>query len=316
MAEPLIVLTGAAGRLGSAVHRRLLEAGKNVRATDRCHTISPDLPLIKANLFDTKGCHRILQDAKLVVHLAYRREPFGYPNGYPYRTFDDHIRLNRHVFLAACEAGAKRIVFSSSIQVIARQLPGTSADQPPRYLPLNENSPPEPDNWYSLAKLCSEEMLAMLRRRYGIDYAVIRFPYLTNGVPVANPEWYQSRRSEAFSFLTYRDAAELILKVAEADLPGCRTYFPASRTNLLHRPLAEIVRDRYAGIPIRKPVGELESLVDISTIGREVGWEPMDLSQADSVPFVPLVWRLYGRVVRRIPKSVKPFVERMLSVFE
>ena len=129
MSEPLIVLTGAAGRLGAGVHRTLLEAGKNVRATDRVRTVSAGQPLIKANLLNPATRRRILKDANVLVHLAYRREPYGYPNGYPCRTFDDHIHLNRRVFLSACEAGVKKIIFSSSIQVIARQLPLLSASQ-------------------------------------------------------------------------------------------------------------------------------------------------------------------------------------------
>ena len=75
MSQPLIVLTGAAGRLAATVHRTLLEAGKNVRATDRVRTVSPTPPLIKANLFHPATCRRILQDAKVLIPTAYRREP-------------------------------------------------------------------------------------------------------------------------------------------------------------------------------------------------------------------------------------------------
>lgn len=316
MPQPLIVLTGAAGRLGAPVHRTLLEAGKNVRATDRIRTISPTQPLIKANFFDPVTCRQILKDAKVLVHLAYRREPYGYPNGYPHRTFDDHIRLNRGVFLAACEAGVQKIIFSSSIQVVARQLPLLSASQPPPCLPLDENSPPQPDNWYSLAKRCSEEMLAMLRRQYGIDYVILRFPALFNTVPVLHPEWFQNRLSEGHSYLSYRDAANLVLKIVEADLPGGRTYLPASRKNTLGLPVTEIIRDYYAGVPTRKPAAELEGLVDISTLNREIDWEPLELSQPEVEPFMPLVWRFYRRVVKLVPKPMKPFVERILSAFE
>jgi nucleoside-diphosphate-sugar epimerase len=316
MSQPLIVLTGAAGRLGAPVHRTLLEAGQNVRATDRVRTRQHDLPLIKANLLNPSVRRRLLQDAQVLVHLGYRREPYGYPEGYPYRTFDDHVRMNRQIFLSACEAGVKKIIFSSSIQVVARQLPGVSASQPPRYLPLDENSPVEPDNWYSLAKRCTEEMLAMLRRRYGVDYVILRFPVLSNTVPVTHPELYDGRLSEGFSYLSYLDAANLILKVIEADLPGGRTYLPASPHNTLGRPVAEMLRDYYAEIPLRKPASEMESLVDISALKRDIGWEPLGLSQPEVAPYTAMVWRIYRRVNRLVPKPLKPFVERVLSLFE
>jgi nucleoside-diphosphate-sugar epimerase len=252
----------------------------------------------------------------VLVHLAYRREPYGYPNSYPCRTFDDHIQLNRRIFLAACEAGVKKIIFSSSIQVVAKQLPLTTASQLPRYLPLDENSPPEPDNWYSLAKLCSEEMLAMLRRQYGIDYTILRFPALFHTVPVPEPELHQDRLSEGLSYLSYRDAANLVLAVIEADLPGGRTYLPASRKSTLGRPAREILEGRYAGVPLQKPIAEIESLVDISTLQRDIDWEPLELSQPEVKPFMPLIWRAYGRFFNLVPNSLRPFVERMISKFE
>jgi nucleoside-diphosphate-sugar epimerase len=316
MSQPLIVLTGASGRLGAGVHRALLDAGMNVRATDRFRIDPAGPPLIKANLLHPPTCRRMMEGAQVLIHLAYRREPFGYPNGYPHTTFDDHIRLNRHVFQAACEAGVKKIIFSSTVQVIARQSPGLSGDNPPHYLPLDENSPPEPDNWYGLVKLCSEQMLGTFRRTHGIDYVILRFPALVNTVPVPPGEWYKTRRSEAFSYLSYLDAAALIRKVVETDLPGARTYFPASRKNLLGLSPAEVIRQYYPGIPLRKPPSEMESLVDISTVTRDLGWEPRDLSQPDGKPFMPLVWRIYLRTVKLVPKSLRPAVERALVAFE
>jgi nucleoside-diphosphate-sugar epimerase len=299
MSQPLIVLTGAAGGLGTTVHRALLEAGKNVRATDRVLPVSPTQNLVRADLLYSRACRRILQDAKVLVHLAYRQEPRENPDRYPPRNFDEHIRLNRQVFLSACEAGVKKIIFSSSIQVIASHLPWPCPGRLPDYLPLDENSPPQPDNWYSLAKRCSEEMLGMLHRQYGVDCVSLRFPALVHTVPIAHPEWHQGQPSQGFGYLSQRDAASLILKLIDADLPGCRIYVPASRKNLLGSPLPEIIRDHYAGIPLRKPAAELESLVDISTLSRDTGWEPLELSQPEVPPSAPPIRRFYQRIAKR-----------------
>jgi UDP-glucose 4-epimerase len=273
--------------------------------------------VIKANLLRPATCQRSFRGAKILIHLAYRREPYGYPDGYPPRTFDDHIRLNRHVFLEACKAGVRNIIFSSTIQVIAQQRPNGNAVLPPPYLPLDENSPAQPDNWYSLAKWCSEQMLAMLRRQYGIDYTIVRFPGLFSTVPIPHPERHASRRSEAFSYLTFRDAADVLVKTVDADLPGAHIYFPASRNNTQGRPLAEMLSEHLADVPLRKPAAELESFVDVSTLKREIGWEPMDLKlPPDPEPYIAPVWRLYKRFAERVPKSMRPAVERFLSAFE
>lgn len=316
MSRPTIVLTGAGGRLGVPVHRTLLEARKEVRAVDWVRTPLSDPSVVRVNLYRPRDCRRLFQGAHVLIHLAYRREPLGYPNGYSFRTFDDHMRLNRQVFLAACEAGIKKIIFASSIQVVARQLPVLTAIQPPRYLPLDENSPPEPDNWYSLVKRNSEEMLAMLHQQFGIDYVALRFPSLCNLAPPPHIDYHNGRLSEAFSYLSHLDAAKLILKLVEIDLPGGRIYLPASRRNTLGLPAAEIIRKHYAGIPLRKPVDEIESLVDISAITRETGWEPLELSQPEAGIYTPLAWRIFRRIERFIPRPLKPFLERLFSLFE
>jgi nucleoside-diphosphate-sugar epimerase len=306
MPEPLIIVTGAAGGVGSIVHRTLLEAGKNTRATDWARPVSTSQPLIWANLEKPRDCRRILQDVKVLVHLAYERHPDEFAKGYTHQTFDRHIRMNRQVFLEACKAGVKKIIFSSSVQVVARQRPNVSANQPPRSLPLNENSLPEPDNWYSLTKYCSEEMLAMLRREYEIDYVVLRFPMLIHSVPIPHPEHLQSRLSEAFSYLTMRDAADLILRVIDADLRGARTYLPASQKNTQGLPIQEILRKYYAGVALQKPVDEMESLVDLSSLTRDTGWEPRDLSQQEVETALPSPQGLRARILRWLPTSSVP----------
>jgi nucleoside-diphosphate-sugar epimerase len=219
--------------------------------------------------------------------------------------------MNRHLFEAACKAGVKKIIFSSSIGVIARRLPLTSASQLPRTLPLDENTPPEPDNWYGLAKLCSEEMLAMFRRQYGIDYVNLRFPALVNTVPIPNYEAYKNRLCEGLSYLSIRDAADLILKVIDADVPGGRTYLPASRKNTQGLPVADLIRDRFAGVPLRKPAEEMECLVDISTLKHEIGWESQELSQPEVETRLPLSWRLRKLLLNPVPESLKLFLKRL-----
>ncbi len=324
--DQLVVLTGAAGRLGPATHQALLDAGLKVRAVDWVGTSSSTLPVLKANLFHPATCRKMLQGATTLVHLAYRREPYGYANGYPARTFDDHIRLNRIAFQTACEVGIRRIIFSSSIQVIAPQLPKLSATQLPVYLPLDDQLPPLPDNWYALAKRCSEEMLGMLHRIHGIDTTVFRFPALVHGAPVINPWWFEPRTSEGMSYLTYLDAANVLAKAAQSRIPGQRTYLPASRRNGTGKPVEQLIRESFPGVPLRKPVSEMEGLVDISRVVSELGWEPLELSRpeapADKLPPRERIrvalkmltpYRLRKLVLKPFPAELKTKVKNRLK---
>lgn len=302
-AQPLIVLTGAAGRLGIATHRALLDAGKKVLAIDRNRHATIAGPFVAADLSKPEHLHRILRGAGILIHLAYHRFPFEFPHGYPGRTFDEHILLNRRVFQAACEAGVKKIIFSSSIQVVARQNPDLGANVPPRYLPLDEHSPAEPDNWYSLAKRCSEEMLATLHRMYGVDCVILRFPSLIHRGPAPGEILFKERRSEGSSYLTYRDAAEALLKAVDADLPGCRTYLPASRNNGHGRPASELITEFYRDVPLKRPPGTIDSLVDSSAMTRETGWEPRDLEYPE--PRDPATG------FRHFPGWIRPWLSRI-----
>jgi nucleoside-diphosphate-sugar epimerase len=316
MAQPLIVLTGASGRIGSNVHRILLEAGKNVRAVDKARASTSAQPVVRADLLDPNACREIVQSAEVLIHLAYNDMVNQVTNN-PGKGFDENVGLNRQLFEAASDAGVKKIIFASSIQVIAKQLESRTAASLPHYLPLDEHSPTEPDNWYALSKLSSEKMLTMLHQRQGIDIIIVRFPPLFHSVPILNPVWFQNRLSEGFSYLSYRDAADLILKLVDAELPGCRVYLPASRKNALGRPAMEMIRDYFPGVPLKKPLTEMGGLVDISTLTRETGWEPGELSepepQSPREPGPLWHWRLRKAVLKLVPASAKTFVKRILS---
>ena len=63
-------------------------------------------------------------------------------------------------------------------------------------------------------------------------------------------------------------------KVVGADLPGFRVYFAASTANTQFQPAAEVIRRHFADVPLRKPLDQIASLVDISVIEQETGWTP------------------------------------------
>jgi nucleoside-diphosphate-sugar epimerase len=65
----------------------------------------------------------------------------------------------RNVLDAACAAGRRRVVFSSTIAVYGRGLPQ----------PIDETMPTEPDGWYGLTKVMAERMGTLYLRRHGLD---------------------------------------------------------------------------------------------------------------------------------------------------
>jgi len=70
-----------------------------------------------------------------------------------------------NILNAMSEAGCKRIVFSSSAAVFGE----------PKYLPIDEKHPTEPESYYGFTKLEIERFLAWYDRLRGIRYSVLRY---------------------------------------------------------------------------------------------------------------------------------------------
>jgi len=70
-----------------------------------------------------------------------------------------------HILNAACEAGIKNIVFSSSAAVFGD----------PVYVPIDENHPTAPINYYGFTKLEIERILGWYDRLKGLKYGALRY---------------------------------------------------------------------------------------------------------------------------------------------
>jgi nucleoside-diphosphate-sugar epimerase len=197
-----------------------------------------------------------------------------------------------NVFQAARELGVRKVVFISSIQVIGGdrhyfEEPGKTPPSMLKYLPIDGDTPPNPRNPYSLSKLAGEKLCEFYLAPAGIEATAVRLPW------TSHPDWwgYMKRRrsdkvrdhtliDECLAYLHAEDAGRLMLAILRATLPGFRVYQPAAKSLMFGISVAEAVERFYQGVELRKPVSEMTSLVDLSQITRETGWEPQfDASQ-------------------------------------
>lgn len=268
-----VTITGAAGKLGAIVTRALVEADFVVRATDKNRPGDFPVRVEIADLLDRKACCRLVEGADAVVHLG-NHSSMIHDIG-PQELFCENAAMNMNVFQAARDAGVKKIVFSSSVQAFS----GKDGDNElssciPPYLPLDGGAPPNPGNPYALSKQVAEVMLAYFARHGQMDCVALRLPLMPN------PHWLEhvkggiNNPETGFAFLHIVDATELIVACLNASLPGFRIYFPASTGNALGKPAMEVIREHYPNVPLRRPIEQIESLVDISRIQAETGWSP------------------------------------------
>lgn len=280
-----VLITGASGRVGSAVARHLHSNGFELRLTDR--KIRKDLPvrLEVTNLLDRDGVYRVLDGCDAVIHMGnhptYREEADAQ------QIYAENCAMNVNVFQAARELGLKKVVFVSSIQVINGDRKYRDKQPiPPSflpYLPLDSDTPANARNPYSLSKLAGEQYLAGFVAPAGVQTVAVRLPW------TCSAEWWgwfhhhnwapkkvrdHHLADEAFAYLHADDASELFAAVLRTDLPGHRVYLPAAKNIMVDVPLPELYDKFFANVPLRKPLAELTGFVDTSKITADTGWTP------------------------------------------
>ncbi len=125
------LVTGGTGFVGSAIVRRLLDAGHEVRAlarvgSDRANLEGLPIEIVTGDLLDPASLARACKGCTAVFHAAadYR---LWTPN--PAEIYEANVAGTRNLMLAAAESGASRIVYTSSVATLGSNASGTPADE-------------------------------------------------------------------------------------------------------------------------------------------------------------------------------------------
>lgn len=280
-----ILVTGAAGRLGSVVCHHLHRAGHEVVATDKVRETLLPMPVHVADLTEHEAVHPLVKGIEAIAHLG------NIPNAFSAdarTTYAVNSTINLNVFHAAVEAGVRRIVFASSVQVVSgRRTVNDAARSVLPHLPFDGGLPPCPGSTYGLSKQAGEEALAYHARWNELRAVALRFPWLidrerlesilarSNATEPSERMRNHLRVDEGFSFLLFADAAALIEAALTRAAPGYRCFMPADRHNQLHGlSPGEIARRYFAGVPHRKDLDEIGGLFDLAEIKEALGWSP------------------------------------------
>lgn len=158
MSKPLdcIVLTGAAGRLGSALRPQLADLCKELRLVDSMDIsdVGPNETAFKADLNDAQALNVALQGCNAVVHFA------GYPREADWNTLlAANITGVIQLWETAYAAGASRIIYASSNHAVGMY------DRNDR---LTENVSPRPDSRYGVTKVFMESLAALYAVKHGM----------------------------------------------------------------------------------------------------------------------------------------------------
>ena len=276
-----VVVTGAAGLLGSQAVVALARAGHEVRATDRKYRGDLGVRLAPLDLLDEHALYPLLEGADALVHLGNHPNRFSGPS--PQRLLAENVAMCANAFYAALDCGVRRIVFSSSIQVMLRSALVPVEPHTLPYLPLDGEAPPDPgDNPYALGKQFAEEMLRLATTLHA-DLAVsaLRYPMLVGPQFLRRFEPFGGKVTsrmlhlgEATAHLFYEDAAELVVHAVERQRPGYHQYLPAQTFNVTNVAVAELVERFYPNVRRARSLDAIERLIDLSALERDLGWQP------------------------------------------
>jgi nucleoside-diphosphate-sugar epimerase len=291
----LVLVTGAAGFIGSHLVDALIARGARVRALDNLATgfrenlahLNGRIEFVESDIRDAAACREACDGSAVVFHqAALGSVPRSMKD--PSTSIAVNVSGTANVFAAARDAGARRVVYASSSSVY-----GDSAR-----LPKREGEEGRPLSPYALSKAVDEQLAANFARCYGMELVGLRYfnvygprqdpdgPYaaviprffkacLTGEAPVIYGDGSQSR-----DFTYVSDAVEANLLAAGAPASACgRAYNVGGGRSTSVSELARAVREVTGSGPeprheAPRPGDVLHSAADLSLSERELGYRP------------------------------------------
>lgn len=207
----VVLVTGAAGYIGSVLRPRLAGTGRTLRLLDiapiTAAAAEANEELIQASVTDMEALTQVCDGVDVIIHLA------GQVGEAPWdRIAALNIDGTYCVFEAARRAGVSRVVFASSNHAVGFT--------PAATFPAADYAYPAPDSYYGVSKVTGEALSALYHYRYGLDTVCIRILTCRE-----RPETIR----HLSTWLSPDDAGRLFEAALTAPKPGFRVIYGVSR---------------------------------------------------------------------------------------
>ena len=271
----MIVVTGAAGRLGRRVVQLLVDQDKEVLATDQL--VADDLPaeFVRCDLGDAKAVEGILKDAEAVVHMGAIPGPLRED---PRVIFENNVASTFNVMMSAAELGLRRLVFSSSAFGMGWAHDGAAFV--PLYLPLDEDHPMMPFEPYGLSKQVGEDIGRMIARNSSTTVVSLRFtnvalPEVQAEFPWPAPTPENPLTLVMWAYADARDVAEAHVLALDAEIEEYEAFMIAQPSSRFKEPTIELVKNNFGErVEIREGLSGAASVISTEKAQRQLGWRP------------------------------------------
>jgi uronate dehydrogenase len=202
-----ILITGAAGSLGSHLRRGLVPLAGRLRLADirDLGEAAPHEELVQCDLSDKAAAMAAVRGCDAVVHFA------GHPRE---QTFEeiiaDTLPASYHIFEGARRHGCRRVVYASSIHAVGfypvESVPDTRVMQ-------------RPDTFYGLTKTFTENLASFYWDKFGLESVMLRI-CTCGDAPVD--------RRMLWSWLSLEDCVRLVAAALTAPRVGFSVIYGTS----------------------------------------------------------------------------------------
>jgi hypothetical protein len=195
-----VLITGAAGRIGSFILNQLKDSYDFVLTDIRAPAETHGFPFTQANLTDYDAMLGLCQGVETVIHLAAVISTRA--------TWDQLLPNNiigvHNIYQAAHEAGCRRVIFASTINVLS--------GYPDEKINIRVDEPIRPGNLYGASKAWGEAAGSVFADTKGLSVLCLRFGWVTPRDPDGirqHPEMWNMT-------ITLPDVTQLVHRCIEA----------------------------------------------------------------------------------------------------
>ena len=274
-----VLVTGGSGKLGRAVLKDLVANGYSVVNVDQVLPRDPICPTVRIDLTDFGQVAAAILggiDEKggpfdAVVHLAAIPAPGLFANS---ATIRNNVPTTYNVFEACRLAGVKNVVFASSETVL-----GLPFENPPPYVPVDEEYFPRPETAYSLGKLLDETMAAQYCR-WDPELKIVGLRF-SNVMDIEDYKAFPAfdadpklRKWNLWGYIDARDGAQAVRRGIEAEFKGFEPFIIANQDTVMSRSNMSLMAEVFPNVPHKRELTQNGTLLSIDKARRMLDYNP------------------------------------------